>query len=207
MKEEIKEEIKNKANIVFSFFQNKKVQNVIIIVLLLSILIFTSMIRLQNLPLLVDSTTGEYIPLALDPFYWLRISETIAEGGLPNADLMRYPSLQVGFSNEILPNVVVFLHKIVSPFSDVTLQYIFVISPVIFFVLGLIAFFFLIFVLTNKWIALISSFFLAIIPTYLYRTMVGFADHESIGMFAFFLALLCYSLSIKFLDKGERNEN
>jgi len=199
----MKEELKNKMNPLINFFKNKKVQNVIIIILLLSLLIFTSWIRLQNLPLLVDSTTGKNIPLALDPYYWLRITETIADGELPIFDSMRYPSLQVGFSPEILPNIVVFLHKIISNFSDVTLQYIFVISPVIFFVLGLITFFFLIFILTkSKWIALISSFFLAIIPTYLYRTMAGFADHESIGMFAFFLCLLGYSLSVKYLNKG-----
>jgi len=198
-----KEELKNKMNPLINFFKNKKVQNAIIIVLLFSLLIFTSMIRLQNLPLLVDSTTGKNIPLALDPFYFLRITETIAESGLPIFDLMRYPSLQVGFSPEILPNIVVFLHQS-GIFGDATLQYIFVISPVIFFVLGLIAFFFLIFVLTkSKWIALISSFFLAIIPTYLYRTMAGFADHESIGMFAFFLALLCYTLSLKYLKENK----
>jgi len=197
----MKEELKNKLNPIIDFFKNKKVQNVIIIILLLSLLIFTSWIRLQNMPLLVDSTTGKNIPLALDPFYFLRISETLSETGIiPKVDLMRYVPLQVGFSPEILPNIVVMLYQS-RIFGDATLQYIFVISPVIFFILGLIAFFFLIFVLTNKWIALLSSFFLAIIPTYLYRTMAGFADHESIGMFAFFLCLLFYSLAIKFLDK------
>lgn len=198
------EELKNKLNPTIDFFQNKKVQNVIVIILFLSLLIFTSMIRLQNLPLLVDSTTGQNIPLALDPFYLLRMTEAIAEGGLPEIDSMRYPSLQKGFSTKFLPIAVVFFHQVASIFSDVTLQYIFVISPVIFFILGLITFFFLILVLTeSKWIALISSIFLAIIPTYLYRTMAGFTDNESIGMFAFFLCLLSYSLAIKYLEGGE----
>ena len=189
----------------FVFFTQKKVINIFIIIVFILLLIGTSWIRLQNLPFLIDQTTGKNIPLALDPFYFLRVAETIAEGGLPEFDLMRYLPLQVGFSPEILPNIVVFLHKIVSVFSDITLQYIFVISPVIFFVLGLIAFFFLIFILTkSKWIALLSSIFLAIIPTYLYRTMAGFVDHEAIGMFAFFLTLLFYSLSLKFLD-NEKN--
>ncbi|GAH52152.1 unnamed protein product, partial [marine sediment metagenome] len=167
--------------------------------------------RLQNLPLLKDSTTGKYIPLALDPFYFLRVAETIAEqGGLPAYDAMRYPSLKVGFPDEILPQAVILLHKIGRVFDkDVTIQFINVISPVIFFVLGLIVFFFLIFVLTkSKSIALISSVFLAIIPAYLYRTMAGFSDHESIGMLAFFLTLLCYSLALKFLDKPKtENQN
>ena len=200
-----KEEIKNKIfqSQTFLFFNQKKVQNILLIVLLLSLLIFSSWVRVQNLPLLIDQTTNEYIPLALDPFYFLRVAETINDGGLPIYDSMRYPSLNVGFSQEILPQTVVLLYKFINIFDkEVTLQYIFVISPVIFFILGLIVFFFLILVLTNsKSIALLSSIFLAIIPTYLYRTMAGFADHEAIGMFAFFLTLLCYSFSLKYLEK------
>jgi len=43
--------------------------------------------------------------------------------------------------------------------------------------------------------------FLAFISPYLYRTMAGFSDHESIGMFAFFSVMLIYALSIKYLEK------
>jgi len=128
---------------VIDFFKNKKVQNVIVIILFLIILIGTSAIRLQNLPLLIDQTTGEYIPLALDPFYFLRVTETMMEGGLPEFDNMRYPSLNLEFSNELLPRSIIYLYNIISVFDkDVTLQYVFVISPVVYFALGLIAFFF-----------------------------------------------------------------
>jgi len=76
MGEEIKSKEENFNNPdfkkVINFFKQKKVQNVLIIILLLGILIFSSYIRVQNLPLLKDSTTGEYIPLALDPFYELQ---------------------------------------------------------------------------------------------------------------------------------------
>lgn len=203
-------EIKKGFSKTIEFFKQKKVLNILIIILFLVLLIGSSWMRLQNLPLLKDSTTGGYIPLALDPFYFLRIAETIVEqGGLPEYDLMRYPSAKVGFSNEILPGAVVLLYKMGKIFDkEITLQYIDVISPVIFFALGLIVFFFLIYVLTNsKMTALLSSIFLAIIPLYLYRTMAGFADHESIGMFAFFLTLLCYSLALKFLGKQENQKN
>ena len=191
-----------------NFFKQKKVINTIIIILLLLILIGGAWIRLQNLPLLHDSTTGEYIPLALDPFYFLRVAETMVGGDMPLYDNMRYPSLQIGFTTEFLPKAIVGLYKIATTFNpDVPLQLIHVLSPVIFFVLGLIAFFFLVFILTkSKWIAIISSLFLAIIPTYLYRTMAGFADHEAIGMVGFFLTLLFYSLALKFLDKEEKDK-
>ena len=148
---------------IINFFKQKKVQNVIIIILFLSILIFSSWVRVQNLPNLIDYTTGKNIPLALDPFYFLRLAETILEqGSLPEVDVMRVSSIQTGFTYEILPNVVVFIYKIVRTFNpETTLQYIHVIYPTIFFALGLITFFFLILILTNKWVALLGSFFLA----------------------------------------------
>ena len=189
--------------------KNKKIQIIFTIALLAIILFSSSFIRVQNIDLLKDSTTGKYIPLALDPFYFLRLAETIIEeGSLPKYDSMRYPSLNVGFSNEILPIVLVGLYKILKPFnSEITIGFVDIISPVIFFVLGLIVFFFLIYSLTKSKInALISTGFLSIIPLYLYRTLTGFADHESIGMFAFFLTLLMFSLSLKFLDKSSKKQ-
>ena len=199
--------IKDRFHITKDFLTQKKVVNVIAIILLLLILIGGSWIRLQNLPLLVDSTTGEYIPLALDPFYFLRIAETsVAVGGFNNLsefDELRGPGFATAWHSEILPNSVVLIWKLAKTFDkDITLRFINVISPVIFFVLGLIVFFFLILVLTkSKWIAIISSLFLSLIPSYLYRTMAGFSDHESIGMFAFFSFLLLYALSLKYLNK------
>jgi len=61
----------NKA---IEFFKQKKVINIIVLILFLVLLVGTSVIRLQNLPLLKDQTTGNSIPLALDPFYFLRLS-------------------------------------------------------------------------------------------------------------------------------------
>ena len=202
IKESVKE-IKSGFKKTLNFLQQKKTLNFLIVALLIIILIGSTLIRLQNLPLLVDVTTGKNIPLALDPFYFLRVAETIVDGGLPISDSMRYPSLNLGFTNELTPKATVGLYKLFTIFDpDISLQFVNVISPVIFFVLGLIAFFFLILVLTkSKVTALISTGFLSIIPMYLYRTLAGFSDHESIGMFSFFLVLLVYVLSINFLDK------
>ena len=193
----------------FDFLKQKKVLNIIVIVLFLALLIGSSLMRMQNIPLLKDSTTGEYIPLALDPFYFLRMAEAIVEpGGLPEYDPLRKP-FEIPFTQEILSLAMVSLHKIATIFdSDVTLRYIAILSPVIFFALGLIVFFFLVYVLTNsKLAALVASLFLSVIPPYLHRTMAGFSDHESIGMFAFFLLLLVYTLALKFLDKEENRKN
>ena len=202
-------EVKRGLGKAVNFFKNKKVQNVLVIVLLLALIIFGVWIRTQNLGLLVDSTTGQYIPTALDPFYFLRIAETrITQGSLPEFDAMRYPSAHLGFTSEILPQTLVFMYSIGKVLdSEVTIQFIDVISPVIFFALGLVVFFFLIYVLTNSKItAFISSAFLAFLPPYLYRTTAGFSDHEALGMFAFFLVLLGYGLSLKFLEKEGKKD-
>jgi len=183
-----------------------KATNILVIILFLALLIGTSYMRLQNLPLLKDQTTNESLPADLDTFYFLRLAETIAEqGSLPEIDTMRYPSLNVPFSQEILPKAVVLFWKIGKTFnSDLTLRFVDVITPVIFFILGLIAFFFLIRILTKSNItALISSIFLAIIPSYLYRTMAGVPDHDVVGMFAFFLALLVFTIAIKSLRETD----
>jgi len=189
------------------FFKQRKVINTIIIILFFAILISSTSIRLQNLPLLIDQTTGEYIPLALDPYYFLRVSEVIVnEGSLPETDTMRYPSLNVQFTKELTPYATVFIYKIINFFKPVSLQFANIISPVIFFVLGMITFFFFVYVVTkSKYIALLSFALLAFVSPYLHRTMAGFSDHESIGMFAFFLVLLIYSLILNYLESKNKH--
>ena len=93
---------------VSSFLAQKKIQNIIIIILLLGLIVLGTCIRVQNLPLLVDQTTGEYIPLALDPYYFLRVAETMVETGgeMPLTDQMRYPSLGIDWHQEILPELI-----------------------------------------------------------------------------------------------------
>jgi len=185
--------------VTINFLKQKKVIYGIFLVLLLLTVIMGISIRTQNFHLLKDSTTGEYIPTALDPFYFLRLAETIInQGSLPEIDSMRYIPANLGFTKEMGVPAIVLLYKIANTFGDYSIQFIDIIFPVVFFALGLIIFFFLILVLTNsKSTALLSSVFLAIIPVYLYRTMAGFSDHESIGMFSFFSVMIIYTLGLK----------
>ena len=117
---------------------------------------------------------------------------------------MRYPSANAEFSSEILPQAVVYMWRLGNLFGNYTLREVNVFSPVLFYAIGLILFFLLIYVLTKSKVnALISSIFLAYAPSYLYRTMAGFSDHEAIGMAAFFAAMLIFSFSLKWLDKNK----
>lgn len=199
------EKIKRNISKSVDFLKQKKIVNILVIILFLITLFIGVQIRTQNLPNLIDITTGDYTPLALDPYYFLRVSETILQtnNALPEIDNMRYPSLSSGWTNEILPQSTVLIYKIINTFdSNTTLNYANVLNPVIFFILGLILFFFLCWKLSkNKWIALIASFILSIIPPYLYRTLAGFSDHEAIGIFGFFLALLLFSIGLLYLEK------
>ena len=196
--------LKEESKKVFNFLTQKKILTIITIVLLILIIGFAANIRTNNISILKDTTTGEYLTADLDAFYFLRLAEILDENGsYPEYDVMRYPLLKLPFSNELLPSTLVFLHKTLSHFSDkMTLRYIDVIYPVIFFVLSMFVFFFLILKLTkSKIAALLSSFFLAIIPAYLFRTMAGVSDHEPFGMFAFFLALLSFVISMERIEK------
>jgi asparagine N-glycosylation enzyme membrane subunit Stt3 len=194
--EEIKLFLKNSLS-------NPKVQWALTLIILLLVIFVSSNIRLSNLGNLNDSTTGEYIPLALDPFYWMRVGQTmITNGGLPAYDTMRYyPGGETAWSHEIMPSVNVAIYKVFSPMFGGTFEFYHVISPVIYYIFGILVFFTLVFIITKKKsLALIASIFLAFNPAYLYRTMAGFADHESIGMLAFFIALLVYSLALYYID-------
>jgi len=193
------------------FLKTKKGQSILIIFVVLAIIVLGTHIRVQNMNLLEDQTTGEKIPLALDPHYFLRVAETMSQPGpMPECDSLRVlPGECREWHPEILPHSSILINKIVSVFDgDFTLRHAHVINPVVFFALGLFVYFLLVSKLTkSRVMALISSLFLAITPLYLYRTMAGFADHESIGMFSFFLMLLVFSVSLKYLDKNMDKTN
>lgn len=194
---------------VMEFLSNKKFQWVATVILLLIILTVGANIRLQPITTgnLIDKTTGDYTPLALDPYYFLRVSETMIanNGALPAVDNMHYQALNSGWTTEILPHSTILLWNIIKFInSEATLNFADVLNPVVFFTLGLIIFFFLILLLTkNRPVSLASTAILAIIPPYLYRTLAGFSDHEAIGMFGIFLALLTFLYGMYYLDKNK----
>jgi len=196
---------------VIDFFKNKKVENILVILLFLATLFVGVNIRVQPIVNgnLIDKTTGNYTPLALDPYYFLRVSEILIEnhGHLPAVDVMRYGGLNPGWTNEILPKATVVIYDIMKLFNhNATLSLADVLNPVVFFALGLIIFFLLVWILSkNKWVAALSSIILTVIPPYLYRTLAGFSDHDSIGMFGFFLALLAFSLGMFYLERKKMN--
>ncbi|MDD5331734.1 MAG: STT3 domain-containing protein [Candidatus Nanoarchaeia archaeon] len=185
-----------------NLLKNLKKNNLwISIVILVAILIFGFYIRTLNVPLLKDATTGGYITADLDPFAFLRYSRTILEtGSLPSVDYMRY--VPIGYSSIVefsfLSYSIVYLFKFLSIFNpNMTIELAANLYPPIAFVIGLIFFFLLVRKLFNDKIALIATAFLAVIPTFLYRTMAGVADKEPMATIFFFMTFYFYFVGYK----------
>ncbi len=168
---------------------------------LIFLMIFSYKVRISNLPLLKDITSGSYIPGDPDAAAFLRYAKYVLEhGSLMVNDLMRYYPL--GFSNldefNFLSHFIVYLYKIMHFFNNtITLEYVDVVFPAITFAIALIPFYFLVKKLFDFRVALLASAFLAVMPPFLYRTISGVGDKEAVGIIFLFSAFYFYVLSIK----------
>ncbi|GAG49958.1 unnamed protein product, partial [marine sediment metagenome] len=67
--------------------------------------------------------------------------------------------------------------------------------PVFCFIIAMVFFFLAIKKLFNTKIALLSTAFLAVVPTFLYRTMAGFSDKEPLAMMLLFMTFYFFTLA------------
>lgn len=176
-----------------NFLKNKKEYFQYII---LAIIIgFGTFIRTRNLRLLKDATTGDYIPLALDPYLFTRYANEIIETGtLAAYDYGRFVPEGISTIKYWMTSYfIAYLYKFMSIFSDtVTVNYASVIYPVVCFAIAMVFFFLLCKRLFNTNIALLATAFLTVVPSFLHRTMAGFADHEALGTMFMFMATYWY---------------
>ncbi len=173
------------------------------------IVFFAVKIRTLNLPGLKDVTTGTWtLGPDLDPFLFLRWAKYIVEHGyLFAVDTMRYSPIGFDVSNEVVlhPYLIAWFHKLASFFGSVSVEQSAVLYPVFMFALTVIAFFFLVRKmfydelgpLYSNLIALLSSIFLTVIPSFLPRTIAGIPEKEASGFLFLFLALYFFISSWK----------
>ncbi len=185
--------ISNEREDLINFFKAKKeyLQYIILAV----IIGFGAFIRTRNLSLLTDTTTGDYIPLALDPYLFTRYANYIIDNGqLMATDMGRFVPEGISTIKYWMTSYfIAYLYKIIHLFfPDVTVNYTAIIYPVICFVIALVFFFLLCKRLFNQNIALLATGFLSIVPSFLHRTMAGFADHEALGTMFMFMAMYWY---------------
>ena len=153
----------------------------------------------RNLPKLRDITTGTWtLGPDLDPFLFLRWAKYIvAHGSMMTWDMMRYSPLGYNTKRELLlhPYMIAWFHKVASLFGSESVTHSAVLYPVFFFALTIIAFFLMtrkVFINSlgekkSNIIALISSFFLVVMPPLLPRTIAGIPEKESAGFFFLFI--------------------
>lgn len=189
-----------------AFFKRKDIQIWITLILFLIVLIGSTIIRVSNLPNLVDQTTNDYALADLDAQYFYRIANTMVQNNLsyPAFDAMRSPGLHIEWLRELLPKFIVLVYEVVHPFkTDFSVLHAAVFSPVILYVLSLILFFALVYVLTkSKLTSIISTALLAYSPAFLMRSVAGFADHDIMGMAAIFACFIVGAISLRNIERG-----
>ena len=195
---------------VVNFFKNKQIW---VLGVLIIAVIFGVYIR--SLPMadhgggkpgLWDITTNTWtLGPDLDPWAFERYAEIIVEqGSIPRIDMMRNVPLgfDTSYETKLLPYMIVWTYQILNLSSDSSVIYAAVIFPVIMFALTIIAFFLFvreIFIRKNREsitraniIALISTFFMIVMPVFLSRTLAGIPEKESAGFFFIFLAFYLF---------------
>ncbi|MAG26930.1 hypothetical protein CMI47_15430 [Candidatus Pacearchaeota archaeon] len=191
--------IQQRKDKILSYF--KKNHNWIIYVILAIIVFISVQIRTRNLPGLRDITTSSWtLGPDLDPFLFLRWAQDIvANGSLTALDTFRYVPLGIETKTDLLlhPYMIAWFHNITSILGITeSVTHSAVLYPVFFFAITVIAFF----LLTRKIfldslghkkasiIALVSAFFLSVVPSLLPRTIAGIPEKESAAFFFLFMA-------------------
>jgi len=136
------------------------------------------------------------IMMSYDTYYFLREASYYLTGGLPKIDPMA-PTVVRYFLEEDVQGVPI-LTSFISRITGIDLLQVHMGLPI---VLGLISsiiiFFIVLFVWKNKYLAVISAFFLVIMPAFIYRTTGGFMEKDTLGAPFFLICLLLAVLIIR----------
>ncbi len=191
----------------------KKRADLAYILILIVIAIYALNVRTANIPALRDVTTGNYtLGPDLDPFLFLRWAKYIAEhGSLMKIDYMRYVPVGYKTSDEtaLVSYIIAYLYKFLQIFHEnITIEFVAIIYPVIFFIPAIIAFFLFTRRVFAKYsvhkrnvAALIATAFFAVMPSLIHRTVAGIPEKEAGGIFFMFLALYLFVVSLQSKNK------
>jgi len=163
--------------------------NFLYIVGLVPILLIGLYVRTRNLKWL----HGKYL-LGLDPYCFYRYAGYILEHGkLMAVDTLRYVPL--GYkplpSDIFFSYVLAYSYKLIA-WTGLNRMTFHVWYPVIAGLIGFVFFFFFVREIFGNKVAIVSTALLAVIPTYIYRTGAGFADHEALAFVWLFASLLLF---------------
>ena len=202
-------EIQERSKKFLDFAKNRWVWTLAFLIILLILGIYIRSMPMQDhggKPGLWDITTDTWtLGPDLDPWLFLRTAESIVEeGSIPDIDMMR--NVPLGFDNSIetrlLPYMIAYTYYFFNLFMDVNIEFAGAIFPIIMFALTTLAFFFFVrelfirkydksITLANI-IAIISTFFMIVMPSFLPRTIAGIPEKESAAFFFMFLAFYLF---------------
>ncbi len=189
------DEIEQRKETVKKFLKERKswIQyGILALIILLSIYV-----RSQDINHLQDPTTGKYISLELDSTIWLRYAQYITEHGtLPDVDHTRFVPLGRDLSTlgTFTSYFIAYLYKFLHIFiPSITIEYTDIIYPIIATAVMLVFFFLLIQRLLDWKIAAVSTLFLAVLPSFIFRSMGGSSDHDILGMMFIIIAFYFFT--------------
>ncbi|MDY1591780.1 MAG: hypothetical protein RBS85_06430 [Methanofastidiosum sp.] len=140
--------------------------------------------------------------LGYDPYFFLREATYYLLGGLPGVDPMA-PTVVRSFVAEDLQGLPI-LTSMISKVTGANLLKVHMYLPIFVGIIGVILIYFVALkAWGNKYVAVISSFFLAIMPAFIYRTSGGGLWKDTLGSFFFILFML---LAMYIMKEKERNK-
>lgn len=206
----IGDELEKRKQKVISFLKNSQTWVIAILIVALILGVYIRSIPMHAhgaTPGLWDITTNTWtLGPDLDPWLFTRYAKTIVEqGSLPHMDYFRNVPLGFDTTGEtlLLPYMITWVYYFFHAFDATTnVEFAAVIFPVIMFGFTIISFFlFVREIFTRKsrksiikanMIALISTFFMIVTPSFLSRTIAGIPEKESAGFFFMFLAFYLF---------------
>ena len=188
------QEVQQRKEEILGFF--KKNKSIIPGAVAVLIALFGFFIRTRNWKLI-----GSSYPIDPDANLVLRYVKYVFENGrLFDLDPLRnYP---VGFNGtgefEVLSHFIVYLYKFLHFFnSNVTIEFTHIAYPAFAFFIAAIFFYLFVKKLFDYRVALLSTFLLSVVPTFLFRTMSGISDKEALATIFMFMTFYFYVSAIK----------
>jgi dolichyl-diphosphooligosaccharide--protein glycosyltransferase len=158
------------------------------------------------LPLRWEIQSGSLHLSEFDPYHQYRFTEYIVNNGFiswiwpePWIDNQRWYPQGAPVATTALPGLpltAAFFYKIISLFSSITLRDFCVIFPPIMGALTCLALYFFGKDVGGKKLGMLAALLLALSPSYIQRTSIGFFDDETVGIFALILFSLFFLRSI-----------
>ncbi len=195
MSEELNDELDFDFSDIINFIKNnKQLVNYAILTLLIGIGVWVRTLSISHYNNRL---------LGLDPYVFYRYAKTlITNGSLPYIDSLRYfPDGFITFKeHQVITYFISGLYLLFHPLFGGDLINYDIIYPVISFAISMVFFYLMIKELFNNKTALLSVGFLSLAPSYLFRTIAGFADKEAMATMLWFSSLYFLFKSLKEVD-------